>query len=96
MISSFLLAHLFSNHLFYYTLVRELFYFDLNRLLPTAKIKQINPQRLAGRPDDLHNADLVKIINRVLNYIRFEMPIQILLAFGCCKKPPYLSEFAQF
>ena len=41
----------------------------------TAKINQVNPQRQAGRPNELHNADLVKIIHKVLDYIRFKMPI---------------------
>jgi hypothetical protein len=96
MISSFLLTHLYTSHLFYYTLVRELFYFDLNRLSPAANDKNIKKKNSDGYLDDLHDEDLIKIINRVLSYIRFKMPINILLAWSCCKKPPYLSKFAYF
>ena len=61
-----------------------------------AKINKITHKNKPERPDELHNADFLRIINKVLNYIRFKMPIKFLLAFGCCKKPPCLPKFAQF
>ncbi len=75
MISSFLLAHFYTIHFFYYTLVRKIFYIDLNRFLPASKINKITQKHKSVYLDEFHNADLVKITNRVMNYIRLKIPI---------------------